>query len=64
MMRFRIAEDILASERQIAREAFCNYRKDRNDLYKMDSYCRDIMTRDLVIEYSIVEININPDFDW
>jgi signal recognition particle GTPase len=63
-MRLRFQEDILASERQIARETIRKYRKDRNDIYKIDSHSRDVMTRDLIVDYYIVEMKINPDFDW
>ena len=64
MMELRYQEDILASERQIARETFSNYRRDRTDLYVMDCCRRDHMTRDLILSYRIVQVKCNPDFDW
>lgn len=64
MMEIRVLDDIVGAERNIARETRFRYRRDREDSYKLHGTRKDYNTWELVFEYYIVEMKVNPDYDW
>ena len=64
MMRIKIMDSVLKSQRDIARESFPPYRRDRLDIYGFEGCFKDDLTLSHTTVYRIMEANCNPDFDW
>jgi hypothetical protein len=62
-MRKKIPYSVFVSERETA-ALVSEFVHDHKDVYFHQGGYRNEMTREIVVEYEIVKVNCDPDFDW